>query len=149
MKKIFSICGLFLGAIERIQAQSFTLSEMKDFLSNNETMRGVLLIGGVYLAFRFVLDMIRMMLDHSIKIKLLNRSAQEDTIKYFLQPTNKSKDQVYKWIAIFGAVGLGFVIISSIMASGIQSLAIMAFSLAAGYFVYQRYLRQLDEHSGD
>lgn len=145
MKRSFSVCVLLLTNVFTIEAQSFSLQELKEFTSNNEFVRGSLVIIGVFIVLRFLIETVKALLDYNIKSKLIRQGAPLEVIKQLTSPTNRLHDQIFKWIAIFAAVGMGFIIIGSIHLRGPQSLAIMAFSLAIGYFIYQRFLKHYDE----
>lgn len=145
MKKYF-VTGVLLNAgIIAANAQSYSLPELKEFTSNNEFVRGAMVIVAVYIVCRFMIEMIKTLLDYNIKSKLIKQGAPLEVIRQLVAPANRLHDQIYKWIAIFAAVGMGFIIIGSMPLRGPQSLAIMAFSLAIGYFIYQRFLKHYDE----
>lgn len=84
-----------------------------------------------------VLAIIKVILDHRIKNKLVERGAPESIVTQLLQPVNRdSRNTTIKWICIFAGVGLGLSLIDFFQPLGIHSIAIMSFCLAAGFLAY-------------
>jgi hypothetical protein len=47
-----------------------------------------------------------------------------------------------KWFSIFAAIGIGLTIINYALPLGVHSLAIMSFSIAAGFLGYHLFLKR-------
>ncbi len=79
----------------------------------------------------------RSYLDNRLKNKLIDKGASENVVTQLLQPMkNESKLEPLKWFSILSAIGLGLALVDAFKPLGIHSLAIMAFSLAAGFLGY-------------
>jgi hypothetical protein len=107
----------------------------KDFMRELLTNCAVLL--GLFLVSSFFLSIFKSHLDSRLKNKLIDKGASENVVTQLLQPLkSESKLEPLKWFAILSSIGLGLALIGAFKPLGIHSLAIMAFSLAAGFLAY-------------
>ena len=93
-----------------------------------------------------ILYLIKMLLDHRIKNKLLEKGASDVLVTQLLQPPAKdAKNNVIKWICILGSSGIGLLLVSHFQPLGIHSLAIISISLAVGFSAYLLLMRDKDQ----
>ncbi len=88
-----------------------------------------------------------MILDHRVKDKLIDKGASETIITQLLKPINQesSRDVNIKWFCILAAIGAGLALIGFFQPLGIHSMAIMSFSLAAGFLGYHYFTRKREK----
>lgn len=138
MKKITSFASLLffsMGAFAQNNAEAPRPIIDNDFMRELLTTSGVLI--GLFLVSSFFLNLIRSFLDGKLKGRLIERGASEDVVNQLLQPLKtESKLEPLKWFSILAGIGLGLLLIDAFQPLGIHSLAIMAFSLAAGFLSY-------------
>jgi hypothetical protein len=97
----------------------------------------ILFILVIYLISSFILQLVRQNLDFRLKSKILERQTEELIVRQLVQPEKPNPlNSVLQWICALVGVGIGFALISHTLPFGLHSLAIMAFSVAAGLGVY-------------
>ena len=85
----------------------------------------------------FILAIVKLIFDHKVKNKLLDKGAPEDLVSQMLQPVKKdSRDTIIKWFAILAGVGIGLFLVDYFQPLGIHSLAIMSLSLSGSFLGY-------------
>jgi hypothetical protein len=151
MKRITTIAAIMLLTFAA-HAQAFAQNVTDDpkviidreFMRELLTNSGVLL--GIFLFTTFFLTIIRSFLDSKLKNKLIDKGASENVVNQLLQPLNKdSKLEPLKWFSILSGIGLGLALIGAFQPLGIHSLAIMAFSLAAGFLAYYFFTKKAEK----
>jgi F0F1-type ATP synthase assembly protein I len=91
----------------------------------------------VYLISSFILQLVRQNLDFRLKSKIVDRQTDEQIVSQLVQPDKINPlNTLLQWICTLVGVGIGFALISHTQPFGLHSLAIMAFSVAAGLGVY-------------
>jgi hypothetical protein len=91
----------------------------------------------VYLISSFILQLVRQNLDFRLKSKILDRQTEEPIVHQLVQPDRVNPlNTLLQWICTLIGVGIGFALIAHTQPLGLHSLAIMAFSVAAGLGVY-------------
>jgi hypothetical protein len=91
----------------------------------------------IYLISSFILQLVRQNLDFRLKSKILERQTEQSIVSQLVQPDRINPlNSVLQWICALVGVGIGFAFISHTLPFGLHSLAIMAFSVAAGLGVY-------------
>jgi hypothetical protein len=94
-----------------------------------------------------ILYFIKMLLDDRIKNKLIEKGAPDGLITQLLQPPVKdTKTVIVKWICILGSGGIGLLLAEHFQPLGIQTLAIMSVSIAAGFLAYFFFLRSTEKN---
>jgi hypothetical protein len=97
----------------------------------------ILFILVIYMISSFILQLVRQNLDFRLKNKILERQTEEHIVRQLLQPEKINPlNSVLQWICALVAIGVGFALINLTLPFGLHSLAIMAFSVAAGLGVY-------------
>jgi hypothetical protein len=146
MKKITTIATIMLASLaahaQNVQDDSKAIID-KDFMRELLTNSGVLI--GIFLFTTFFLTIIRSFLDSRLKNKLIDKGASENVVNQLLQPLKKdSKLEPLKWFSILSGIGLGLALIGAFQPLGIHSLAIMSFSLAAGFLAYYFFSKKAE-----
>ena len=122
-------------------AQSF--SEV--FADSNMLKIGIAVIC-MGLAMLFILEMFRHFFDYQIKSKALELRVTEELASVILNDKpGKERQTSIKWAFIFAGLGAGLTLINYTLPWGTHSFAIIAFSLAAAFFGYYRYIRFLEK----
>jgi F0F1-type ATP synthase assembly protein I len=91
----------------------------------------------VYLISSFILQLVRQNLDFRLKSKIVERQTEEQIVSQLVQPDRVNPmNTLLQWICTLIGVGIGFALIAHTQPFGLHSLAIMAFSVAAGLGAY-------------
>lgn len=91
----------------------------------------------VYLISSFILQLVRQNFDFRLKSKIVERQTEQQIVSQLVQPDKiNPMNTLLQWICTLIGVGIGFAFISYTQPFGLHSLAIMAFSVAAGLGVY-------------
>ena len=135
MKKIVSI--LIAGSIPYFAAAD----NGSDFDRATFNVCSVIFLIGMFMLF--ILTILKRVMDHRLKNKIIDKGIPENLVASVLQPgTEKDRDINIKWCAILTGLGLGLTIVYNQQPLGIHSLAIMSFCIAAsflGYFLFLRF----------
>lgn len=92
---------------------------------------------GAYIVSRFILSLIKSILDYRLKSRMIERGVSEVLAKQFVGSQKADlKNRAFKWFAILSGIGTGLIIIYSTQPVGLHSLAIMAFCVAIGFLAY-------------
>lgn len=137
MKKIITTVAIFITPFV-LNAQNISSSPV-----NQKTFNIIATIFVVGLFMIFILAIIKRLLDNRLKNKIIDKGIPENIVLSILQ-TNPKEDRNsnIKWFAILTGLGIGLTIINYTLPLGFHSLAIIAFSIAAGflgYFVFATY----------
>ncbi|HET6255764.1 MAG TPA: hypothetical protein VFE32_16935 [Puia sp.] len=91
----------------------------------------------IYLISSFILQLVRNNFDFRLKSKIIDRQTEGQIVSQLIQPDKTNPlTSVLQWICTLVSVGIGFALIDATLPFGMHSLAIMAFSVAAGLGVY-------------
>ena len=114
----------------------------RQFIFDSVNICAILLV--IYLLSNFILRIIRQSLDFKLRNKIIDKGTSEPIVAQILQPeSNKEKrNYLLQWFFILAATGLGFTIMNITKPFGLHSLAIMAFSIAAGFGGYYFFTRE-------
>jgi hypothetical protein len=135
MKKIVSI--ITVVAIPFFAAAN----NGSDFDRATFNVCSVIFLIGMFMLF--ILTILKRIMDHRLKNKIIDKGIPENLVASVLQPgTEKDRDINIKWCAILTGLGLGLTIVYNQQPLGIHSLAIMSFCVAAsflGYFLFLKF----------
>ena len=96
-----------------------------------------------YLITVFILTIIKLILDHRLKMKMIDKGVSDKLAEQFLQPNKKDdKIRTIKWFFVLAGIGVGLTLTSIFLPVGVHSVAIMAFSLALSFIGYYKYLKR-------
>lgn len=144
MKKIFVTISAIAFALSSNAQDNNNFEPFKDrqFIFDSVNMCAVLLV--IYLLSNFILRIIRQSLDFKLRNKIIDKGTSEPIVAQILQPeSNKEKrNYLLQWFFVLAAIGLGFTIMNITKPFGLHSLAIMAFSIAAGFGGYYFFTRE-------
>ena len=94
----------------------------------------------------FILTIMKRILDHRLKNKILERGITDSVALSILQTNpNENRNINIKWFAILAGLGAGLTIVNYTRPLGIHSLAIMAFCIAISFLGYFYYLKQSEK----
>jgi FtsH-binding integral membrane protein len=97
----------------------------------------------IYLVSSFILQLIRQNLDYRLKSKIVEKQTDEHVVGQ-LVPTDKTNptNNILQWFCTLMGVAIGFLVMTFTQPFGLHSLAIMAFSVAAGLGIYYLFTRR-------
>ena len=94
----------------------------------------------------FILIIMKRILDHRIKNKILDRGITDNVAMSILQTNpNENRNINIKWFAILTGIGAGLSLVNFTRPLGIHSLAIMTFSIAVSFLGYYYFLRKSEK----
>jgi hypothetical protein len=101
----------------------------------------------VYVITGFIAKVIKNSFDYRLRNKIIDKSVPENIASQVLQQTDKTDKRqfILQWICILTAIGIGITITCLTMPVGLHSLAIMAFSVAAGFLVYHLFTKEKEK----
>jgi hypothetical protein len=145
MKKIAATAIIsFLAMHAQAQAQipeNFDPFKSRDFLF--DTLHIVTFLFGMYLITSFLLQLFRTGMNARIKNRMLDKGTEENIVRELLQPDKKeNKNYILQWFFMLIAIGIAFLLLMLTGPFGIHSLAILAFSMAAGFGAYYYFTKQ-------
>lgn len=94
----------------------------------------------------FILAIVKRVLDHRLKNKIVEKGIPENIIASILKTNPKEDINInIKWFAILAGLGTGLSVIYFTLPLGIHSLAIMAFCIAASFLGYFLFLKRSEK----
>jgi hypothetical protein len=102
---------------------------------------GTMLIA-IYLIASFILQIFKAGMTARIKNRMLDKGTEENIVRELLQPDKKeNKNYILQWFFIMVAIGISFLLLMLTSPFGLHSLAIIAFSIAAGFGAYYYFTK--------
>ena len=143
MKKLSLITAILLSTI-MVNAQDG--QGYRNYLPiPEEVTRAVIIFTGMYLIGSFILTLIRSLLDHRLKRRMLDKGVSEELARQFFQSNTKDvKTLTMKWFIIFLSVGAGFTVVNMTQPLGVHSIATLCFCIAFGYLAYYFFVRKTE-----
>jgi hypothetical protein len=140
-RTLLTASAIAMTLVGSAEDNNFDPFKDRQFIFDSVNICAVLLV--IYLLSNFILRIIKQSLEFKLKNKIIDKGTGEPVVAQLLQPeTNKEKrNYLLQWFFILVAIGLGFGIISLSRPFGLHSLAIMAFSIAAGFGGYYFFTR--------
>jgi hypothetical protein len=102
---------------------------------------GILLV--IYLISSFILQLLRQNFDYRLKNRIIDKGMDGPIIGQLMQSDKKdSGNTLLQWCCTLLGIAIGFTIMWLTQPFGLHSLAIMAFSVAAGLGTYYFFSRR-------
>src|SRR5277367_1624199 len=141
MKKAFIIAAALCGSLAAYAEDKPEPLINRDFIFDLIHIIAVLLV--IYLISAFILQLVRSNFDFRLKSKILERQTEENIVGQLVQPDRVNPlNTILQWICALAGVGVGFMLIEFTEPFGLHSLAIMAFSVAAGLGLYYYFVKR-------
>jgi len=97
----------------------------------------------IYLIANFIVRIIRYNFDYRLKGKIVEKQTEAGIVSQLVQPEKtNSMRTILQWFCTLLGIGIGFTIMTLTQPLGMHSLAIMAFSVAAGLGTYYYFGKQ-------
>jgi len=147
MKKISITTCIFLLAMAA-SAQEPVRENFEPF-KNREFLFDVLHICAtlavIYMVSSFILLLFRQAMGYRLKNRILDKGTEENIVRQLLQPDKKdNKNYTLQWFFMLVAIGIGLLLVRLTWPFGLHSLAILAFSIAAGFGAYYYFSKQAE-----
>lgn len=98
----------------------------------------------IIIGLAFLLTILRNILDHKLKNKMLEKGISDDLVASILQRDSHSAKRIsMKWFLVLLATGIGLFITKIYLPLGIHSIGIMAVSIAVAFLGYSFYLNRV------
>src|ERR1700676_4109920 len=141
MKKIITTSSILCLTIVA-QAQD-NFDPFKDRQLYFDVLNIWAVLTGMFLISSFILQIIKQHYSYRIKNRMLDKGTEENIVRQLLQPDKKeNKNYILQWFFIMVAIGVAFLLLMLTSPFGLHSLAIIAFSIAAGFGAYYYFTRQ-------
>ncbi|HXD77197.1 MAG TPA: hypothetical protein VN616_05285 [Puia sp.] len=104
----------------------------------SELLSTIAIVIVVYLISSFIVRIIQQNFEYRLKSKIVDKQTSEGVVSQLMQPEKSSSRMriVLQWFCTLLGVGIGFALMAATEPLGLHSLAIMAFSVAAGLGAY-------------
>ena len=140
MKQLISIVAI-IAAPFVVNAQNTNTPDIYNPIFN--ACASIFVLG---LFMIFILVILKRVMDYRLKNKIVEKGIPENVASSILQTNPKADRNInIKWFALLTGLGAGLTIIYYTPPLGIHSLAIMAFCIAASFFGYFFFLKQLEK----
>jgi glucose uptake protein GlcU len=131
-------------------AITFAVNAQTDDSRNNINQRDIFEVGASLVVIAIViftlLTVVKRYMDFRLKNKMLDKGISETVVASILQVNpDDNRNNSMKWFLILVGIGIALTVIYYTLPLGIQSLAIMAFSIAASFLAYYFFLRQSEK----
>jgi hypothetical protein len=144
MKKLLTTASILCLAFAAQAQENFDPLKDRQFYFDTLNMTAVL--AGIYLISSFIQRLFKQYYGYRIKNRMLDKGTEENIVRQLLQPDKKdNKDYILQWFCMLAAIGAGILLVTWVRPFGLHSLAILAFSLAAGFGAYYYFSRQADK----
>jgi hypothetical protein len=143
MKKLLTTASiLFVAFAAQAQPQDvFDPSKDRQLYFDILNICGVLTT--VYLIASLLMQLLKQHYNYRIKNRMLDKGTEENIVRQLLQPDKKENKNYYLlWFCMLTGIGAGLILVSLIRPFGLHSLAILAFSMAAGFGAYYYFTRE-------
>lgn len=98
------------------------------------------------LVMRFILLLLKKLLDHKLKNKIIEKGMSEEfTTSLFQADESNGLTNSVKWFLILFSTGIGLFVTGKFLPLGIHSIAIIAISISFGFLAFSFYLKRYDE----
>ncbi len=147
MKKIsISTCLCLLVMVVSAQdpvRENFEPFKDRDFLFDVLHIGATLAV--IYMVSSFILHLFRQAMAFRIRNRILDKGTEENIVRELLLPDKKeNKNYILQWFFMLAAIGIGLLLVRLTGPFGLHSLAILAFSMAAGFGGYYYFSKQAE-----
>ena len=141
MKKIFTTAFILFAAFAAKAQDNF--DPLKDRQLYFEVLNICAVLTGMYLIASLIQRLLKNYYSYRIRNRMLDKGTEEAVVREILQPDKKdNKNQTLQWFCMLSAVGAGLMLVNWIRPFGLHSLAILAFSVAAGFGAYYYFSKE-------
>ena len=140
MTLCISLLAIYSQAQDQVK-ENFEAFKDRDFMF--DALHICATISVIYLVSYFILQIIKNAMTFRIKHRMLDKGTEENIVRELLQPDKKeNKNYILQWFFMFASIGVGLILVRLIQPFGLHSLAILAFSIAAGFGAYYYFSRE-------
>ncbi len=144
MKKTFATAVVLSFTISA-NAQDNNFDPLKDRQLYFDILNICGILAVIYLISSFITMILKQHYSYRIKNRMLDKGTEENIVRQLLPPEKKdNRNYILQWFCMLAAIGAGLTLVSLIRPFGLHSLAILAFSLAAGFGAYYYFTRRAE-----
>ena len=144
MKKTLATAAVLCFTIAA-QAQDNNFDPFKDRQLYFDILNICGVLAVIYLLSSFIMLILKQHYNYRIRNRMLDKGTEENIVRQLLPPDKKdNRNYILQWFCMLAAIGAGLILVSLIRPFGLHSLAILAFSLAAGFGAYYYFTRHAD-----
>lgn len=135
--------SLFFLAVQAQPQENFDPFKDREFLF--DALHICTILFAIYLISSFLLQVFKSGMLYRIKNRMLDKGTEENIVRELLLPEKKeNKNYILQWFFMLIALGIGLLLVGFTQPFGLHSLAILAFSIAAGFGSSYYFIRQKD-----
>jgi uncharacterized membrane protein SpoIIM required for sporulation len=145
MKKISltTAISLFFLAAQAQPQENFDPFKDRDFIF--DALHICTILFAIYLISSFLLQIFKSGMLYRIKNRILDKGTEENIVRELLLPEKKeNKNYILQWFFMLIALGIGLLLVGFTRPFGLHSIAILAFSVAAGFGSSYYFTKQKD-----
>jgi hypothetical protein len=143
MKRITLTALVFCMSIAA-QAQpqeNFDPFKDREFIFDSMHICTIMLV--IYMIASFILQLFKNGMSFRLKNRILDKGTEENIVKELLLPDKKDNTKyILQWFLMLTAIGIGLLLVGFTRPFGLHSLAILAFSIAAGFGAFYYFSRE-------
>jgi hypothetical protein len=144
MKKTLATAAVLSFTIAA-QAQDNNFDPFKDRQLYFDILNICGVLAVIYLLSSFIMLILKQHYNYRIRNRMLDKGTEENIVRQLLPPDKKdNRNYILQWFCMLAAIGAGLILVSLIRPFGLHSLAILAFSLAAGFGAYYYFTRHAE-----
>lgn len=137
MKKYLLLLLVLIPFISKAQGPAFSGVGGPEFFN---VVFGIIALS---IIVSFITKLIKMIFENRLKHKIIDKGISDTVAASILNPTEKEEGNTsIKWFCLLAAIGIGLTAIHYSVPLGIHSLAIMSFSISAGFLGYYYFTKQ-------
>lgn len=137
------IFTLLLGAPTLMHAQD-NQTMILDRITSDEMLRSTVILVLVYFVSHFILTLIRLYLNHRLKVKMVEAGTHELAINQLLRANRNEKKAALKYFCLLSGVGAGFFLITVMQPALMAGLTTMIFCVALSSLGYFLLIKKMD-----
>ena len=144
MKKTLTTAAILCFTIAA-KAQDNNFDPLKDRQLYFDILNICGILAVIYLLSSFIMMILKQHYNYRIRNRMLDKGTEENIVRQLLPPDKKdNRNYILQWFCMLAAIGAGLTLVSLIRPFGLHSLAILAFSLAAGFGAYYYFTRHAE-----
>lgn len=100
----------------------------------------------IVLVMWFIMKILRSMLDHKLKNRIIDKEIPQELAASILQTaSNREVHNSIKWFILLMSIGAGLFLTIQYLPLGLHSIAIIVTCIALGFLAYSIYLKLFDK----
>jgi phosphatidylglycerophosphate synthase len=144
MKKIIMVAAALVIAVAAQAQENYDPFNDRYFVG--EFSKTLAILAVFTLVAVFLITIMKMLMDYRLRNKMIDKGVSEQLAAQMLQNnTTNKRNTALKWFLLMVSTGAGLMLIGLFRPYGIHSIAIIAFSIAAGFLGYYLFSKRSEQ----